>query len=93
MRPPICDKTVPPIWKILDPPLICVDETDQSELNKMLAKHYLLVSGLSLALVHKHVKMSVGKWIMETTCPHKHVQILEDQIFLGLILFAMIISN
>ena len=21
MRPPICDKTAPPIWKILDPPL------------------------------------------------------------------------
>ena len=28
--------------------------------------------------VHKHVKMSVGKWILETTHPHKHVQIPED---------------
>ena len=26
-------------------------------------------------LVHKHVKVSVGKWILETTHPHKHVQI------------------
>ena len=24
-------------------------------------------------LVHKHVKMSVGKWILESICPHKHV--------------------
>ena len=24
--------------------------------------------------------MSVGKWIMETTRPHKHVQISEEQI-------------
>ena len=29
-------------------------------------------------LVHKHVKMSVGKWIFETTRPHKHVQIPKD---------------
>ena len=26
-------------------------------------------------LVHKHVKISVDEWIMETTHPHKHVQI------------------
>ena len=44
-------------------------------------------------LVHKHVKISVGKWIMETTRPHKHVQIPEDQFFFGLTLFAMIISQ
>ena len=35
------------------------------------------------SLVHKHVKISVGKWIMETTLPHKHVHITEDQIFLS----------
>ena len=46
-------------------------------------KRTLPKAGLSLALVHKHVKMSVGKWIMETTCPHKHVQIPEDQNFFG----------
>ena len=34
-----------------------------------------------------------NKWIMETTRPHKHVQILEDQIFFGLTLLAMIISQ
>ena len=50
-------------------------------------------SGLSLALVHKHVKVSVGKWIMETTRPHKHVQIPEDQFFLGLTLLTMTISQ
>ena len=31
-------------------------------------------SGLSLALVHKHVKISVGKWLLETTRPHEHVK-------------------
>ena len=35
-------------------------------------------------LVHKHVKMSVGKWILETTRPHKHVQIPKDD-FLALL--------
>ena len=44
-------------------------------------------------LVHKHVKMSVGKWIMKTTRPHKYVQIPEDQNFLGFTLLAMIISK
>ena len=29
-------------------------------------------------LVHKHVKISVDKWVMETTRPHKHVQIPEN---------------
>ena len=48
-------------------------------------------SGLSLALVHNHVKMSVGKWIMEITHSNKHVQIPEDQIFFGLTLLAVII--
>ena len=33
-------------------------------------------NALSLALVHKHVKMSVFKCILESTRPHKHVQIL-----------------
>ena len=51
------------------------------------------MSGLLLALVHKHVKMSVGKWIMETTHPHKHVQIPDDQIVFDLTLLAMIISH
>ena len=32
-------------------------------------------------LVHKHVEMSMDKWISETTLPHKHVQISEDQFF------------
>ena len=31
-------------------------------------------SGLSLALVHKHVKMSVGKFTFGTTRPHEHVK-------------------
>ena len=35
-------------------------------------------AGLSLALVHKHAKLSVGKWILETTHPQKHVHIPED---------------
>ena len=25
-------------------------------------------------LVHKYVKISVGKWLLETTRPHKHVK-------------------
>ena len=33
-------------------------------------------------LVHKHVKISVDKWIMETTRPHKQVQIPKNQFFL-----------
>ena len=43
----------------------------------------------SRPLVHKHVKMSVAKWIMETTCPHKHVQIPENQIPRNQILFCL----
>ena len=39
-------------------------------------------SGLSWALVDKDDKMSVGKWILETTHPHKHVQIPEDHLLL-----------
>ena len=35
-------------------------------------------SGLSLALVHVHVKMNVGKEIVETTRPLKHVNISEN---------------
>ena len=27
--------------------------------------------------VQKHVRISVDKWIVKTTCPHKHVTILE----------------
>ena len=50
------------------------------------------MSGLSLALVHKHVKMSVGKWILETTCPHKHVLIPDDD-FYNLALLAMILKS
>ena len=52
-------------------------------------------AGLSLALVHSSTNMlkCVDKWIMETTCPHKHVQILDDQIFIGLTLLAIIISQ
>ena len=33
-----------------------------------------LEAELSLALVHKHVKISVDKWVLETTHPHKHVK-------------------
>ena len=36
-------------------------------------------------LVHKHVKISVDKWILETTRPHKHVTMFG--IFLQLFLF------
>ena len=31
-------------------------------------------------LVHKHVKISVDEWILETTCPQKHVKFLEQYI-------------
>ena len=51
-----------------------------------------LLSGLSLALVHKHVQMSVGKWILETTHPHRHVQIPEDDFF-SLASLGMIVSH
>ena len=32
------------------------------------------------SLVHKHVKISVDEWILETTCPQKHVKFLEQYI-------------
>ena len=35
-----------------------------------------------VSTVHKHAKLSVGKWVLETTHPHKHVQILKHQMFL-----------
>ena len=35
-------------------------------------------------LVYIHVKMSVGKWIWETTRPHKYVQIPEDDFLASL---------
>ena len=31
-------------------------------------------------LVHKHVKISVDGWILETTRPQKHVKFLEQYI-------------
>ena len=31
-------------------------------------------------LVHKHVKISVDQWILETTRPQKHVKFLEQYI-------------
>ena len=31
-------------------------------------------------LVQKHVKISVDEWILETTCPQKHVKFLEQYI-------------
>ena len=37
--------------------------------------------GLSLALIHKHIKMIVVKWILETICPYKHIHMPENQIF------------
>ena len=43
-------------------------------------------------LVHKHVKISVDEWIMETTHPHKQVQIPKNQFFC-LTLLGMIISH
>ena len=43
-------------------------------------------------LVHKHVKISVDEWIMETTRPHKQVQIPKKQFFC-LTLLGMIISH
>ena len=42
---------------------------------------------------HKHVKMSVGKWIMETTRPHKHVQIARNQNLFCLTSLSTIISQ
>ena len=44
-------------------------------------------------LVHKHVKMRVGKWILETTPPHKHVQIPEDKMFLFFLNLAQLFSS
>ena len=38
---------------------------------------------ISITLVHKHVKISVDKWALETTRPHKHVTIL-DYIFVSI---------
>ena len=32
-------------------------------------------------LVHKHVKISVDEWIMETTRPQKHVKFLEQHLY------------
>ena len=31
-------------------------------------------------LVHKHVKISVDEWILETTRPQKHVKFFEQYI-------------
>ena len=31
-------------------------------------------------LVHKHVKISVDEWILESTRPQKHVKFLEQYI-------------
>ena len=31
-------------------------------------------------LIHKHVKISVDEWILETTRPQKHVKFLEQYI-------------
>ena len=31
-------------------------------------------------LVHKHVKISVDEWILDTTRPQKHVKFLEQYI-------------
>ena len=39
-------------------------------------------------LIHKQVKISVDEWILETTCPHKHVIILTtSEYFLSIFLF------
>ena len=45
---------------------------------------FVTLAKFSLALVHKHVKMDTSKWILETG-PRKHVQIPENEIFLGYI--------
>ena len=44
-------------------------------------------------LIHKHVKISVDEWIMETTRPHKQVQIPLVQIFFCLVSLHIIISQ
>ena len=50
----------------------------------MLFKKILKLVGLHRAfvntrlLVHKHVKISVDEWILETTRPQKHVKFLEQ---------------
>ena len=48
--------------------------------------------GLSLALIHKHAKLNVGKWILETTRPQKHVHIPDDH-FCSLASLIMIVPN
>ena len=45
----------------------------------------------SRPLIHKHVKISVDEWIMETTRPHKHVHIFLPCIIIShLYLFEII---
>ena len=36
----------------------------------------ILTTVKTLTLVHKHVKISVDEWVMETTRPHKQVKIV-----------------
>ena len=55
----------------------------------------LLIFGprLSVVVVHKHVKMSVGKLVMEPKHPYKHVHISENQHFCLALLSSRIISQ
>ena len=46
---------------------------NQSILDLDVVKLYIIYTGLSLG-IHKHVKISVGKGILFTTHPHKHVK-------------------
>ena len=52
--------------------------------NFLLSPTKLMVAGRDFInthlLVHKHVKISVDKWILETTHPQKHVKFLEQYI-------------
>ena len=48
---------------------------------------------LSLVLVQKHVKVSMGEWIMENTHSHKHVQIPVDLSFVASLHSAWLFPN
>ena len=56
----------------------------------------ILITGLSLALVHSSTNMLKWVWasgFMEATRPHKHVQISQNQKFFCLTSLSTIISQ
>ena len=52
---------------------------------------FRVTAGLSLALVHKHLKMNI--WACRIWKPLLHVQIPEDQILFSLTSLSMIVSQ